>query len=92
MWAAKPPIFMSSTFAYPSAQYAKDVHEAFFDGTGPMVGTTHHIYSRLGHPGLDFLETRLAAMDGAEAAAAVLPAAWRPIPRLAWPSCARETA
>ncbi len=70
MWAAKPPIFMSSTFAYPSAQYAKDVHEAFFDGTGPMVGTTHHIYSRLGHPGLDFLETRLAAMDGAEAAAA----------------------
>ncbi len=70
MWAAKPPIFMTSTFVYPSAQYAKDVHEAFFDGTGPLVGNTHHIYSRLGHPGLDFLETRLAAIDGAEAAAA----------------------
>jgi methionine-gamma-lyase len=70
MWAAKPPIFMTSTFVYPSAQHAKDVHEAFFDGTGPLVGTTHHIYSRLGHPGLDFLETRLAAIDGAEAAAA----------------------
>ncbi len=70
MWAAKPPIFMTSTFVYPSAQYAKDVHEAFFDGTGPLVGSTHHIYSRLGHPGLDFLETRLAAIDGAEAAAA----------------------
>jgi methionine-gamma-lyase len=70
MWAAKPPIFMTSTFVYPSAQYAKDVHEAFFDGSGPLKGETHHIYSRLGHPGLDFLETRLAAIDGAEAAAA----------------------
>jgi methionine-gamma-lyase len=69
MWAAKPPIFMTSTFVYPSAQHAKDVHEAFFDGTGPLLGTTHHIYSRLGHPGLDFLEKRLAAIDGAEAAA-----------------------
>ena len=70
MWAAKPPIFMTSTFVYPSAQHAKDVHEAFFDGTGPLTGSTHHIYSRLGHPGLDFLESRLAAIDGAEAAAA----------------------
>lgn len=70
MWAAKPPIFMTSTFVYPSAQYAKDVHEAFFDNSGPLKGTTHHIYARLGHPGLDFLEKRLAAIDGAEAAAA----------------------
>lgn len=70
MWAAKPPIFMTSTFVYPSAQHAKDVHEAFFDGTGPLKGSTNHIYARLGHPGLDFLEKRLAAMDGAEAAAA----------------------
>ena len=70
MWAAKPPIFMTSTFVYPSAQHAKDVHEAFFEGTGPLKGTTNHIYARLGHPGLDFLEKRLAAMDGAEAAAA----------------------
>ena len=70
MWAAKPPIFMTSTFVYPSAQHAKDVHEAFFDGTGPLKGTTNHIYARLGHPGLDFLEKRLAAMDGAGAAAA----------------------
>ena len=69
MGAVKPPIYMTSTFVYPSAQYAKDVHEAFFEGTGPLVGKTHHIYSRLGHPGLDFLEARLAAIDGAEGAA-----------------------
>ncbi len=68
--AVKPPIFMTSTFVYPSAQHAKQVHEAFFDGTGPLVGQANHIYSRLGHPGLDILEARLAAIDGAESAVA----------------------
>lgn len=68
--AVKPPVYLTSTFIYPSAQHAKDVHEAFFDGTGPQVGEPGHIYSRLGHPNLDILETRLAAIDGAEAAAA----------------------
>ena len=70
MGSVKPPIFMTSTFVYPSAQHAKDVHQAYFDGTGPLVGETNHIYSRLGHPGLDFLEARLAAIDGAEDAVA----------------------
>jgi methionine-gamma-lyase len=70
MGSVKPPIFMTSTFVYPSAQHAKDVHEAYFDGSGPLVGETNHIYSRLGHPGLDFLEKRLAAIDGAEDAVA----------------------
>jgi len=70
MGSVKPPIFMTSTFVYPSAQHAKNVHEAYFDGTGPLVGETNHIYSRLGHPGLDFLEKRLAAIDGAEEAVA----------------------
>ena len=67
--AAKPPIYMTSTFAYASAQQAKDIHEAYFDGTGPEVGRGGHIYARLGHPNLDMVETRLAALDGAEAAA-----------------------
>lgn len=69
MRSAKPPIFMTSTFVYPSAQHAKDVHQAYFDRTGPLFDETHFIYSRLGHPGLDFLEKRLAAVDGGEAAA-----------------------
>ncbi len=67
--AAKPPIYMTTTFAYASAQQAKDIHEAYFDGTGPEVGGAGHIYARLSHPGLDMVETRLAALDGAEAAA-----------------------
>jgi methionine-gamma-lyase len=70
MGSVKPPIFMTSTFVYPSAQHAKDVHEAYFEGKGPLVGESNHIYSRLGHPGLDFLEKRLAAIDGGEAAVA----------------------
>ena len=68
--SVKPPIYMTSTFVYPSAQHARDVHEAFFDGTGPLAGAADHIYARLGHPGLDILEARLAAIDGAEAAVA----------------------
>ena len=70
MGSVKPPIFMTSTFVYPTAQHAKNVHEAYFDGTGPLVGESNHIYSRLGHPGLDFLEARLAAIDSAEDAVA----------------------
>lgn len=68
--SVKPPIYMTSTFVYPSAKHARDVHEAFFDGTGPLAGQAQHIYARLGHPGLDILEARLAAIDGAEAAVA----------------------
>jgi cystathionine gamma-synthase/methionine-gamma-lyase len=70
MGSVKPPVYLTSTFIYPSAQHAKDVHRAFFDHEGPMVGEGNHIYARLGHPGLDILESRLAAVDGAEAAVA----------------------
>lgn len=70
MGSVKPPIFMTSTFVYPSAQHAKDVHRAYFDKDGPLAGENNHIYSRLGHPGLDFLEKRLAAIDGADDAVA----------------------
>lgn len=68
--AAKPPIYMTSTFVYESAAQAKAIHEGYFDGTGPEAGSGHYIYARLGHPNLDMLESRLAAVDGAEAAAA----------------------
>jgi cystathionine gamma-synthase/methionine-gamma-lyase len=68
--SVKPPVFMTSTFVYPSAQAAKDVHEVFF-GTRPARPgeALPYIYSRLGHPNLSILEARLALLDGAEAAA-----------------------
>ncbi len=69
--AAKPPIYPSTTYMYRSAQHAKDVHRAYFDGV-PLPGgeAPGHIYSRLGHPNLDMVERRLAALDRAEDSAA----------------------
>lgn len=66
--AVKPPIVLSSTFAYPSAQAAKDVHRAYFDGPAPERDAPF-IYSRLDHPNLALLQKRLAVLDGAEDAA-----------------------
>ena len=68
--AAKPPIVLTSTYVYPSAQAAKDFHRAFFDGAtegehgGPIPDG--FIYSRLGHPNLSMVEARVAALDRAE--------------------------
>ena len=67
--AAKPPVYLTSTFVYENAAQARDIHEAYFRGTGPMAGQPAYIYARLSHPNLVMLETRLAAIDGAERAA-----------------------
>jgi cystathionine gamma-synthase/methionine-gamma-lyase len=68
--AAKPPLYLTSTFVYRSAAHAKDAHRLFFDGpaAGEDAGAAH-IYARLGHPNLDMVEQRLAALDKAEATA-----------------------
>jgi methionine-gamma-lyase len=71
--SAKPPIVLTSTYVYPSAQAAKDFHRAFFDGAtqgeagGPIPDG--FIYSRLGHPNLSMVEARMAALDRAEVTA-----------------------
>jgi cystathionine gamma-synthase/methionine-gamma-lyase len=67
--AAKPPVYLTSTFVYESAEQARAIHEAYFRGTGPMAGQPAYIYARLSHPNLAMLETRLAAIDGAQSAA-----------------------
>jgi cystathionine gamma-synthase/methionine-gamma-lyase len=68
--AAKPPIVLTSTYVYPSAQAAKDFHRAFFDGATAAEGggpiPDGFIYSRLGHPNLTMVEARIAALDRAE--------------------------
>jgi cystathionine gamma-synthase/methionine-gamma-lyase len=68
--AAKPPIVLTSTYVYPSAQAAKDFHRRFFDGAtqGEHGGEIPDgfIYSRLGHPNLSMVEARVAALDRAE--------------------------
>ena len=66
--AVKPPVFLTTTYVYPSAEHAKAVHEAYFDGSPPPDGS-NYIYSRLNHPNLDMVERRLAALDQGEDAA-----------------------
>jgi methionine-gamma-lyase len=68
--ALKPPVFLTSTFVFRTAQEGKD----FFDytsGRKPLpVGTAGGlVYSRFNNPNLEVLEDRLALWDEAEAAA-----------------------
>jgi methionine-gamma-lyase len=68
--ALKPPVFLTSTFAFESAQQGKDL----FDVTsgrrkarkGEDLGL---VYSRFNNPNFEILEDRLAVWDGAERAA-----------------------
>jgi methionine-gamma-lyase len=68
--ALKPPVFLTSTFVFRSAQDGKD----FFDytsGRKPLPAGTAGglVYSRFNNPNLEVLEDRLALWDEAEAAA-----------------------
>ena len=59
--ALSPPIFMASTFAFPTA----------IEGGKRFTGETEgFIYGRLGNPTAAILETRLASLEGGEAAIA----------------------
>lgn len=68
--ALKPPVFLTSTFVFESAQAGKD----FFDltagrrkpGPGEKVGL---VYSRFNNPNYEILEDRLAIWDEAERSA-----------------------
>jgi methionine-gamma-lyase len=66
----KPPIFLTSTFVFKSAQEGKD----FFDYTSgrrelKAGETSGLVYSRFNNPNLEVLEDRLALWEEGEAAA-----------------------
>jgi methionine-gamma-lyase len=68
--ALKPPVFLTSTFVFRTAQDGKD----FFDYTSgrkplPAGKAGGLVYSRFNNPNLEVLEDRLALWDEAEAAA-----------------------
>jgi methionine-gamma-lyase len=65
--AVKPPVFLTSTFVFRSAEEGRD----FFDYTAgrrePQKGAaTGLVYSRFNHPNSEIVEDRLAAYEGAE--------------------------
>ncbi|GAB6054266.1 methionine gamma-lyase [Magnetospira thiophila] len=56
--AINPPLFLSSTFSFSSS----------IEGSERFAGTQQgYIYHRVGNPGVDILERRLADLEGAEA-------------------------
>ena len=62
--ALKPPIFLTSTFAFESAQAGKRHFERL---TGKRAGDIEGlVYSRFNGPNQEILEDRLAIWDGAE--------------------------
>jgi len=68
--AVKPPVFLTSTFAFRTAEDGA----AFFDvvsgrKAAPAGEGAGLVYSRFNHPNLEIVEDRLALLDGAEAAA-----------------------
>ena len=66
--AVKPPVFLTSTFVFRSAEEGRD----FFDYAAgrrepPQGATAGLVYSRFNHPNSEIVEDRLAAYEGAEA-------------------------
>jgi methionine-gamma-lyase len=65
--AVKPPVFLTSTFVFRSAEEGRD----FFDYTAgrrepPKGAAAGLVYSRFNHPNSEIVEDRLAAYEGAE--------------------------
>ena len=59
--ALTPPVHLTSTFAFESAEAGGEMFAGTRDG---------HFYSRISNPTTDLLERRLASLEGAEAAVA----------------------
>ncbi|MGE5337242.1 MAG: cystathionine gamma-synthase family protein [Gemmatimonadota bacterium] len=67
--AVKPPVFLTSTFAFRTAEDGAD----FFDVVAgrkppPTDSGAGLVYSRFNHPNLEIVEDRLALLDGAQGA------------------------
>lgn len=65
--AVKPPVFLTSTFVFGSAEEGRD----FFDYTAgrrqpPQGSSAGLVYSRFNHPNSEIVEDRLGVYEGAE--------------------------
>jgi len=68
--AVKPPVFLTSTFAFRTAEEGADFFDVAAGRKAPPQGAAAGlVYSRFNHPNLEIVEDRLALLDGAETAA-----------------------
>ena len=66
----KPPIFLTSTFVFKTAQDGKDFFDFSSGRREPVAGQTSGlVYSRFNNPNLEVLEDRLALWEEGETAA-----------------------
>lgn len=65
--AVKPPVFLTSTFAYPTAEAGEEFfHMMAGRKPAPKGESAGLIYSRFNHPNAEIAEDRLAILENAE--------------------------
>jgi len=65
--AVKPPVFLTSTFVFGSAEEGRDFFDYASGRKQPPEGTgAGLVYSRFNHPNSEIVEDRLAIYEGAE--------------------------
>jgi methionine-gamma-lyase len=68
--AVKPPVFLTSTFAFQTAEQAEHHFHLAAGRLSPAADESNGlVYSRFNHPNMEILEDRLALLDGSEGAA-----------------------
>src|SRR3990170_3418386 len=67
--AVKPPVFLTSTFVFTSAEHGKEFFDYVAGRREPPKGEAAGlVYSRFNHPNSEIVEDRLAIFEEAEAA------------------------
>jgi methionine-gamma-lyase len=67
--AVKPPVFLTSTFVFKSAEHGKEFFDYVAGRREPPRGETAGlVYSRFNHPNAEIVEDRLRVFEDAEAA------------------------
>src|SRR4051794_24850376 len=67
--AVKPPVFLTSTFVFTSAEHGKEFFDYVAGRREPPQGEAAGlVYSRFNHPNSEIVEDRLAVVEEAEAA------------------------
>ena len=68
--AVKPPVFLTSTFVFRSAEHGKEFFDYVAGRREPPAGTPAGlVYSRFNHPNSEIVEDRLAIYEETEAGA-----------------------